>query len=170
MSDSVLNDRLDCSGGPGLRSRRQFLWETAGVLLLAGCGQSSGPSRQHVDLYIQSDGDFLAYKPDMLSCPTGADVRLTFHHAGAILSQKHDWVLVKPGTVQAVLSAGKDESEEHAYLRPRDPRVIAATALCGKGETVTVDFIAPAPGDYPFFCSTPGHAEDMHGILHVTPA
>jgi azurin len=141
----------------------------AGGLVVSGCGQS-GAKRQHVELYIQSDGDFLANKPDMLTCPAGADVRLTFHHAGMILSQKHDWVLVKPGTVQAVLNAGKDESEENGYLRPGDPRVIAATPLCDKGETVSVSFIAPEPGDYPFFCSTPGHAEDMHGILHVTPA
>ena len=141
----------------------------AGAFLLAGCGQS-GSKRQHVELDIASDGDFLAYKPDMLTCPAGADVRLTFHHAGMILSQKHDWVLVKPGTAQAVLNAGKDEGEENAYLRPGDPRVIAATPLCDKGETVSVSFVAPEPGDYPFFCSTPGHAEDMHGILHVTPA
>ena len=25
-----------------------------------------------------------------------------------------------------------------------------------------------APGEYPFFCSTPGHAVDMNGIMRVT--
>ena len=136
----------------------------AGLLLLAGCGQS----RPTVDLYIQSDGDFLAYKPDTLSCPTGAQVHLTFHHAGKILSQEHDWVLVRPGTMDEVVKACEKAGEDNGYVAKDDPRIIAYTPMCKKGETVGIHFIAPAPGDYPFFCSTPGHAETMHGILHVT--
>ena len=51
-------------------------------------------------------------------------------------------------------------------LSEDDRRVIAATALCDKGETVMIQFIAPPPGNYPFLCST--HPEDMRGTLHVT--
>jgi azurin len=40
--------------------------------------------------------------------------------------------------------------------------------MCGKGEQVRIDFIAPAPGEYPFICTYPGHAAFMHGVLHVT--
>ena len=118
---------------------------------------------------IASDGDFPYFVPDELTVPTGARVSLTFHHAGEILTQSHNWVLVKPGTMEAVEKAGIEAGEKNNWLKKGDPNVLTATPLIGKGAHVIFEFIAPAPGDYPFMCTTPGHGEDMHGILHVTP-
>ena len=132
------------------------------LLILSGCGQRPKPPQHVVDLYVQSDGDFLAFQPDTLTCPTGALVRITFHHAGKIISARHDWVLTYPSQLEALT---KGALENNAIL-PKDPRVIAATPLCDKGGTVMIEFVAPRPGDYPFLCST--HPEDMRGILHVT--
>ena len=95
-------------------------------------------------------------------------MKLTFHHAGTILSQTHNWILVKPGMAEAVDMDGMDAGEQSNWLKKDDPRVIAATPLIEKGASVTIEFTAPAPGDYPYICTTPGHSEDMHGILHVT--
>ena len=39
--------------------------------------------------------------------------------------------------------------------------------MCGRGQVVMVEFIAPAAGDYPFICTFPGHAQSMWGVLHV---
>jgi azurin len=150
-----------------LLSRRRLLFGSLLFpLTLAGCRRPKTAERPVVDLHIESDGDFLAFKPDTLTCQTGAHVRLTFHHTGRFLNAVHNWVLVRPGQMEAV----DKYSEKHDGMVPADdPRVIAVAPTCNKGETVTTEFIAPAPGDYPFFCSTPGHAEDMNGILHVTP-
>jgi azurin len=62
-----------------------------------------------------------------------------------------------------------DKSVEHdeGLVSKDDPRVIAFTPMCDKGTSVMIQFTAPGPGDYPFFCSTPGHGECMNGILHV---
>ena len=135
----------------------------APLLILSGCSRSPKSEQQVVDLYIESDGDFLDFQPDTLTCPTGARVRLTFHHAGKIISARHDWVLTYPGRLGALT---KDCLDRDGILPKDDPLVIATTPLCDKGETVMVEFIAPRPGDYPFVCST--HPEDMQGILHVT--
>lgn len=132
----------------------------------AGCRRQRPTKQAMVNLYIESDGDFLAFRPDTLTCPAGARVRLTFHHTGKFLSAVHNWVLVYPNQMAAV---DKSAEKQDGQVSPDDPRVIAVAAMCGKGETVTTEFTAPAVGDYPFFCSTPGHAEDMNGILHVTP-
>jgi azurin len=134
-------------------------------LTLEGCTRRRTSEEQVVDLVIESDGDFLAFRPDTLTCPTGARVRLTFHHKGKFLNAVHNWVLVYPDQMEAV-----DNSAEKTdgIVSRNDPRVIAVAPMCGKGETVRTEFTAPAPGDYPFFCSTPGHAEDMYGTLHVT--
>ena len=137
---------------------------------LAGCAKAPPPT---VRLNIESDGDYLAFKPDRLSVPAGARVVLTLAHKGKILSQEHDWVLARPGTMPSIL-ADSDRAAiaaagaEASFLKPGDPRIIAATRRIRKGETASVEFTAPGPGDYPFFCSTPGHAEDMQGVLHVT--
>jgi len=135
----------------------------APLLMLLGCGRKPKSEQRVVDLYITTDGDFLVFLPDTLTCPTGALVRLTFRHAGKILSARHDWVLTYPGRLEALT---KDSLDHDGILPTGDPLVIATTPLCDKGQTAMVEFIAPRPGDYPFVCST--HPEDMRGVLHVT--
>ena len=145
-------------------ARRRLLFAMHALLLiLLGCGRRPKSEQQVVDLYIESDGDFLAFRPDTLTCPTGALVHLTFHHAGHFISARHNWVLLYPGQMEAL---SKDALENDGIISKDDPRVIVATPMCDKGGTVMTQFIAPPPGDYPFLCST--HAEDMRGILHVT--
>lgn len=138
---------------------------------LSACGQRAvAPQPKVVDLLIESDGDLLAFKPKELSCPAGAQVRLTFRHTGKYISFEHNWVLILPHTFDEVNKAALAAGEENGWVPPGDKRVLAATPLCGKGQQVMVEFIAPPPGDYPFICSNPGHAEDMWGVLHVTAA
>jgi azurin len=157
-----MNSPVHCSAR---LSRRTLLLASLAVpLTIAGCGRKRAPEQQVVDLSIESDGDFLAFKPDTLTCPSGALVRLTFHHRGKFLSARHDWVLVYPGQMEAV---DKDVDDNEGIIPKDDKRVIASTPMCDKGVSVMTQFTAPAPGDYPFFCSTPGHGECMNGILHV---
>ena len=147
-------------------SRRRLLVSLVTIpLAFAGCGRNKTPAQQVVDLLIESDGDFLAFTPDTLTCPTGALVRLTFHHRGKFLSARHDWVLVYPGQMDAV---DKAVEQNEGIIPTNDSRVIAWTPMCDKGGMVVAQFTAPEPGDYPFFCSTPGHGECMNGVLHVT--
>jgi len=75
-------------------------------------------------------------------------------------------MLVHPHQVEAVR---QDALATDGVVRAGDPRVIAATRMCDKGGSDTIAFTAPPPGDHPFVRSTPGHAEAMRGILHVTP-
>ena len=146
-------------------TRRRLLLESLTLpLIVFGCGRRRAAGQQAVDLLIESDGDFLAFKPDEMTCPTGAAIRLTFHHAGRFLSARHNWVLVQPNQMEAVDKAAE---KTEGVVSLEDPRVIAFISMCDKGDTMSTQFIAPKPGDYPFFCSTPGHAVDMNGILHV---
>jgi len=151
---------------PARLSRRTLLVGCLAVPLSAIHCTRRQPSEQRVaDLSIESDGDFLAFRPDELTCPSGALVTLMFHHRGKYLSARHNWVLVRPGQLESV-----DKSVEHneGIIPKDDPRVIAWTPMCDKGGMVMTRFTAPAGGDYPFFCSTPGHGECMQGVLHVT--
>lgn len=154
-----------------LMRRRDLL---AGLLMaptLSAGQPAPARSGQHpeVSLTIATDGDLLAFKPTELSCMTGTLVHLTLFHTGKYITQEHDWILTVPGAADSVAQALLLGGEAGGYVPHGDRRVIAATKMCNKGEHVTVDFIAPPPGNYPFICSYPGHAAFMRGILHVTP-
>jgi azurin len=140
--------------------------------LLAGCARSdanvSAEKTAPTVLRVSSDGEFLAFTPQELTCRTGERVRVIFHHAGQRLPQDHNWVLAAPGTAEAVMQAGIAAGQPNSFVPPRDPRVLAATPLCGRGAEAAVEFTAPAPGDYPFVCTFPGHGAEMRGVLHVT--
>jgi hypothetical protein len=113
-------------------SRRRLLLGLVTVpLTLAGCRREQKREPQVVDLFIESDGDFLAYHPDTLTCPSGAVVRLTFHHGGKFLSARHNWVLVYPGQMEAV---DKDVDDKEGIISKDDKRVIADTPMCDKGD------------------------------------
>ena len=151
--------------------RRDLLGALLTVPMLpAGRRAFAAPSRHpQVNLTIATDGDLLAFKPTELTCTTAAVIHLTLFHAGKYINQEHDWVLTVPDEADAVAQAVLAAGEAGGYVPHGDRRVIAATKMCHKGEHVTVDFIAPAPGDYPFICTYPGHAAFMRGILHVKP-
>jgi len=160
--DRTVQRRPPRENSPGVAPfarRRLLLAMFAPVLVSIGCRRRP----KDVNLYIESDGDFLMFRPDTLTCPTGALVHLQFHHAGKLISARHNWVLVYPDKLEAV---SQDAFAKDGVLPKDDPRIIAQTPLCDRGQTVSTQFVAPAPGDYPFLCSS--HSEDMRGILHVT--
>lgn len=146
--------------------RRRLLISVGSLIGLSACKQKS--IAPVVDLLIETDGDLLAFKPAELSCLSGAHVRLIFRHTGKYISSDHNWVLILPHTFDDVTKAALASGEKNGWIPVNDKRILAATPLCGRGQQVSVEFVSPAPGDYPFICSNPGHAESMWGILHVT--
>jgi azurin len=151
-------------------SRRHLLLVGLGIIILPGCERKTTTVRRTIDLLVESDGDQLAFKPTELTCPTGARVRLTFKHTGKYVSFEHNWVLIRPHTFDEVNKAALAAGEKNGWVPKDDPNVIAATPLCTRGQQATIEFIAPAPGDYLFICTNPGHAQSMWGVLHVTAA
>ncbi len=152
-----------------MQTRRHLLW-LALLSPLAALRGALSAERKVANLAISTDGDLLAYKPDHLTCPTGATVHLTFRHGGKYISQEHNWVLVVPGAAESVEKAALAAGETAGWVPRGDRRILAATPQCGKSHEVSVTFTAPTPGKYPFLCTNPGHGEVMHGILEVTPS
>lgn len=139
--------------------------------LVSGCTEhkaATAAAREPIILQVATDSEFLAFTPTELSCPAGARVRVVFKHGGQRIPQKHNWVLILPGSNQEVEKAATVAGEAAGWLPKNDRRILAATPLCSPGGEAVIEFTAPAPGDYPYICSTPGHAFEMHGVLHVT--
>jgi azurin len=153
-----------------LQLRRELLVSLLlAPLCLTACARRAA-SPQPVALLVESNGDLLEFKPKELTCQSGAQVRLTFHHTGKYVSFEHNWVLLRPHTYDAVLTAALAAGEGNHWLPRSDPNILAATAMCAKGQSAVIAFIAPAAGDYLFICTSPGHAQSMWGILHVMAA
>jgi azurin len=141
---------------------------------LAACGapkspQSASAPSPVVDLLVETDGDLLEFKPKELSCHAGDQVRLTFRHTGKYVNFEHNWVLIMPGSFDAITKAAEAAGETGGYLPVGEKRILAFTPLCSRGQSMITQFTAPKAGDYPFICTFPGHAQSMWGVLHVLP-
>ncbi|WHZ18074.1 MAG: Azurin [Rhodanobacteraceae bacterium] len=97
---------------------------------------------------------------------------VTLKHTGKLPRNVmgHDWVLTTAANEPGVVTDGVQAGLDHNYVKPGDPRVIAATKIIGGGETASTSFKPSAlkPGtDYTFFCSYPGHAAVMKGTVKL---
>ncbi len=86
----------------------------------------------------------------------------------------HNLAVVMPGTRQklaaesAKMPPDQLDEEGRAFM-PRSHDILAATRLLEPGQQTVLKLTAPrAPGEYEYFCTYPGHAEMMKGVLIVT--
>lgn len=142
---------------------------TPPIPLTPSASASAAPeAAKKVELEIASVGDTMFYDKKTLTVPTGAQVHLTLKNNGKLAVMTHNWVLVKKGTEAKVALAGMEKAPDAGYVVPSDD-VLAYTPLAAPQKSVEVTFTAPAPGDYPYICTFPGHYVVMKGVLTVTP-
>lgn len=129
-----------------------LLFMAAFLLIGCGGGQTEAAIPDPVSINLDAT-DMMAFSQTELSLKSGTPVKLTINNAGAL---EHNWVLV---------SADKDPlivSEVDALYGVKSETI-------GAGQTATVDFVAPGPGEYQYVCTTAGHAAGgMVGKLIVT--
>jgi azurin len=59
------------------------------------------------------------------------------------------------------------QAKDTDYIPVGASEVLAHTKLIGGGESVTIEFVAPAKGVYEFICTFPGHSGMMKGNFYV---
>ncbi len=109
----------------------------------------------------------LKYNRTYITLKTGSRVKWTFSNTD---DMPHNLVIVKPGTADAVGAAGASlglKGAEMGYI-PNSANVLFHTRLTPPGVSDSIYFIAPAPGDYTFVCTVPGHSQVMRGLLRIT--
>jgi azurin len=134
---------------------------SSALIVACGGGESPAPtpavSGESVIVIVEiaSKGDALEYDKDTLEVPAGSKVTLVMKNNASPGSGVYpNWVLVRPGTADAVAADGIAAGEANGHLKPNDNRVIAYTALAKGGETVSVTFDAPPRGTYDFVCTS----------------
>jgi azurin len=111
----------------------------------------------------------LQYAQKELRAKAGERLSLTFENPDAM---PHNWVLVKPGSVERVgalanaFIAAPDALARH-YV-PESADILCHARVLDPQKTTTIHFTAPAqPGQYPYICTFPGHWAVMRGVLIV---
>ena len=115
--------------------------------------------------------DSMQFNTKEITAAPGEKVRLTLSNIGKLpkTAMGHNWVLLKPMTADAFNKlAMSGASNPPDYLPKNKTSVLAHTKMLGGGENDTIEFTAPTtPGNYPFYCSFPGHFGMMKGNLIV---
>ena len=114
--------------------------------------------------------DTMQYNLSEIAVAAGRTVKLTLTHIGSMPLEQmgHNFVLVKAGTDVAAFANKAMNAKATDYIPASDKgSVIAHTKTVGGGGSDTIEFPAPAPGTYDYFCSFPGHAGIMKGKLIV---
>jgi azurin len=116
----------------------------------------------------------LAYDKTEFTAKAGAKIKLVINNSGSAVPQPHNVVLCKPGTEGKVSAASMAMLADptgmaKAYV-PESSDILASTKFAQPNAQESVEVTLPAePGDYPFFCTFPGHSMIMKGVLKVTP-
>jgi azurin len=96
----------------------------------------------------------------------GSWARVTLKNEGIDPAMIHNILFVNYGTRKDLAQKGFEAGLENEYI-PKEANLIAASKLAQPGETVVLEFKAPAKGNYEFFCSYPGHSQKMRGYFFV---
>lgn len=116
--------------------------------------------------------DQMQYDKKELTVTTGQKVTLEFKHIGQLpkAAMGHNVVILKAGTPLPTFAQKAMTAAATDYI-PQDEEskklMIAHTTMVGGGESTSVTFTAPEPGEYPYLCTFPGHFAVMNGKLIV---
>lgn len=115
----------------------------------------------------------MGYAVSAFTVKAGQKVKVTFNNVGSIAPMAHNFVLCKPGTLDKVGAAVNammtDPTAMAKNFTPDSPDILYKMKLVQPGTTETIEFVAPAAGEYPFLCTFPGHWFIMRGVLTVAP-
>ena len=116
-------------------------------------------------------GDALSFSTPKIEIPAScANATINFKHTGRLpaAAMGHNWVLAKTADLQPIQNDGNVAGAAGGYLKADDPRVLAATAIIGGGESTSVTFATAGlnAGDaYSFFCTVMSHSVVMKGTF-----
>lgn len=115
--------------------------------------------------------DQMKFAPAVIRVKAGDKVKVNLKAVSAMpkMAMAHNFVLLKAGADAAAVAAASATARDTGYISPKSKaQIIAATGLAGGGETVSVEFTAPAAGKYTFICTFPAHFQGgMVGQLIV---
>ena len=114
-------------------------------------------------IVLRSDGANLEFSPAEIAVKQGKRVRIRYVNNGTF---PHNIVIVRKEDDIDPVGLAAFQAGTTGYIPEKEKaRMIAHSTLAEPGKTVEFTFVAPAPGEYPFICSYPGHYNMMLGTF-----
>lgn len=138
------------------------------ILSLALCSLVSAD-----EVKIELTGnDQMQYNTKSFEVTEGQKVVISFKHVGQlpVEAMGHNVVFLKTGTdvIQFATKSMTEKANEYIAQGPEaEAMILAHSKLLGGGQEDEVTFTAPAPGDYTYVCTFPGHFSIMQGVMTV---
>jgi azurin len=131
----------------------------------------SAQAADAVKLELSAD-DRMVFSKTSFEVISGQKVALVFKNTSTKgeKAMKHNVVLLKPGTTIIAFAVKCNAAAETGYVpvdKESKEQMVGHVKLIGGGQTATLTFTAGEPGEYPFFCSSPGHFDKMKGKITV---
>jgi azurin len=139
------------------------------AILSAALLQSASAEDAKIEI---TGNDQMQFSTKAFEVTEGQKVVLSFKHIGQLpaIAMGHNVVILQAGTAVPAFATKCAPAKDTEYI-PQDEEskkeIVAYTKLLGGGESDEITFTAPAPGDYPFICSFPGHFAIMQGVMTV---
>ena len=133
----------------------------------ASAAPAAGSNLPVQEITIKPDAaNPLAYDTKTISATVGQKIKLTFNNTHPTLPQPHNFVLGKLGTKDKMMTIAMSAMTlvDKGYI-PDSPDILAHTNLIQPGKSETIEFTLPAAGEYPYFCTFPGHVAIMNGVI-----
>ncbi len=131
----------------------------------------AAPKAGAVKTFNLTGTDTMKFAPAVIRVKAGDTVKVNLKTTSTMpkMAMAHNFVLLTAGADPAAVATAGATARQTDFISPKSkPQIIAATSLAGGGETVTVEFTAPAAGKYTFICTFPGHFQGgMVGQLIV---
>lgn len=124
-----------------------------------------------VKTFTLTGSDNMRFTPAVIRVKAGDKVKVTLKSVSALpkMAMAHNFVLLKAGVDAAAVATAGSTARDTGFVSPKSKaQIIVASGLAGGGESVTVEFTAPAAGKYQFICTFPAHFQaGMVGQLIV---
>jgi azurin len=123
----------------------------------------------NVSKVVIAADDMMQFDKKEIRVKAGKKVKLTLRHVGKmdVKVMGHNVVILKQGVDIIKFAAAAVSAKDNDYVPEGSKDVIAYTKMIGGGQTTSIEFDAPAAGEYDFICSFPAHYAMMKGKFIV---
>ena len=111
--------------------------------------------------------DVMSFSTQEIKVKAGTTVKIHFTNTAKDPALKHNFFIVKNGTMEQVATAGLAAGADKNYIPDDKTNILYTSMLLAPGQSEDLTFPAPPVGEYQFVCTYPGHWQKMNGKFIV---
>lgn len=111
--------------------------------------------------------DVMSFSTQEIRVKAGTTVKIHFTNTAKDPALKHNFFIVKNGTMEQVATAGLAAGVDKNYIPDDKTNILYTSILLAPGQSEDLIFPAPPAGEYQFVCTFPAHWQKMNGKFIV---